>query len=158
MNPYSKWIEGKDPLAVLAATPGRIRELVSRFGPDGMNRPYAPGKWTARQVIAHLAQCEMIFGTRFRQAVTLEGYVVQPFDQDEWMAREPVAADGGELDALLAMREWNLAFWRSLSTEELGRKLTHPERGEMTVNLLLETVAGHDLNHLEQLETAAAGK
>lgn len=158
MNPYSDWIAGKDPLSVLGQTPGRMTELIRQIGTDGLDRSYAPGKWNVRQIIAHLAQCEMMFGTRFRQAVVIADYVVQPFDQDQWLTREPVTREGRELNAFLAMREWNLVFWHSLSAAEMERPMNHPERGAMTVRILLETMAGHDLNHLAQLETIAAGK
>jgi uncharacterized damage-inducible protein DinB len=158
MNPYSKWIEGQDAMTVVAETPGRMRELCARVGTEGMNRPWAPGKWTVRQIVSHLAQCEMIFGTRFRQAVTLDEYVIQPFDQDQWMAREPVPDDDRALEAFCAMREWNVEFWRGLTQTDWARRLNHPERGVMTVRELLEIVAGHDLNHLAQLETVVSGR
>ncbi|HWQ36299.1 MAG TPA: DinB family protein [Blastocatellia bacterium] len=158
MNPYGKWIEGKDAMTVVAETPGRMRELCARIGTEGMTRPWAQGKWTVRQIVSHLAQCEMIFGTRFRQAVTLDEYIIQLFDQDQWMACEPVPDDDRALEALCAMREWNLEFWRGLKETDWMRTFNHPERGVMTVRELLETVAGHDLNHLSQLETVVAGK
>ncbi|MFN7945453.1 MAG: DinB family protein [Blastocatellia bacterium] len=158
MNPYSRWIEGKDAMKVVAETAGRVRELCARIGTEGMSQPWAPGKWTIRQIVSHLAQCEMIFGSRFRQAVTPDDYVVQLFDQDQLMAREPVPDDDQALDAFCAMREWNLTFWRSLNEEDWARRMKHPERGEVTVRELLETMAGHDLNHLEQLVSASAGR
>jgi uncharacterized damage-inducible protein DinB len=158
MNPYAKWIEGKDTLTVLSETPARIRELAKRLGAAGLNEPYAPGKWTVRQILLHLAQCEMVFSARFRHALTLDDYVIQPFDQDEWMQREATPDDDSALEAFCAMRQLNLSFWRTLSPEELQRALTHPERGRMNVQVMLETVAGHDLNHLEQLEAVAAGR
>ena len=158
MNPYAKWIEGKDALVVLAETPLKISGLLEQIGMDGWDLSYAPGKWNVRQIMTHLAQCEMIFGARFRQALAQDDYVVQPFDQDQFMAREPLGDDAVTRHAFGAMRMWNLALFRSFTAEERARKLTHPERGAMTVQLMLEMVGGHDLNHLAQLEAIAAGK
>jgi uncharacterized damage-inducible protein DinB len=156
MNPYGEQLGNRDPLAVLTETPQRIRELVSRLGEEGFERTYAPGKWTAREIIAHLAQVEMMFGTRFRQALTLENYVVQTFDQDHWMAREPVLDGKAATEALCAMRQWNLGFFHSLSAEERARTFSHPERGIQSVDWMLGLLAGHDLNHLGQLEEIAS--
>jgi hypothetical protein len=156
MNPYSQQLGGRNPLTVLADTPRRLRELVVKLGPDGLSRTYAPGKWTAGQIISHLAHVEMMFGTRFRQAVTLHDFVVQPFNQDQWIAREPLPDDGGSLEALCSMRQWNLAFFRSLTPEEQARTFLHPERGTLSVDWMLELLAGHDINHLEQLEMIAS--
>jgi len=156
MNPYRSYLGERDPLAVLGETPPRIRELVAKLGPDGLERSYAPGKWTARQIIAHLAQVEMMFGTRFRQALTLDDYVVQPFDQEIWMSREPLPEAATALEALCAMRQWNLALFRSLSPDDRSRTFSHPERGVQSVDWMLELLAGHDLNHLTQLEIIAS--
>lgn len=157
MTPYSDQLGRRDPLAVLAETPGRIRELTAKLGPDGFDRSYAPGKWTGRQILAHLAQVEMMAGTRFRQAVTLDDYVVQPFDQDQWIAREPLPEGTEAIEALCSMRRWNLAFFRSLSPEDQARTFRHPERGTLSVDWMLELLAEHDLNHLTQLEMIASG-
>jgi len=156
MNPYSSRLGERDPLAVLAETVPRVRELAAKLGPDGFDRTYAPGKWTARQIIAHLGHVEMMFGTRFRQAVTLEAYVAQPFDQDGWMAREPLPDAATALEAFCAMRQWNLALFRSLTAEDRARTFSHPERGSLSVDWMLELIAGHDLNHLSQLEEIAS--
>lgn len=158
MIPYSDQLGGRDPLAVLAETPGRIRELAVKLGPDGLNRSYAPGKWTARQILSHLAQVEMMFGTRFRQAVTIDDYVAQPFDQDQWMAREPLPESAEAIEAFCSMRQWNLAFFRSLSPEDQARTFQHPERGTLSVDWMLEVLAGHDLNHLVHLDRIASGR
>jgi len=153
-NPYSNLLGERDPLAVLAETPQRIQALAAKLGPDGLQLSYAPGKWTAGQIIAHLAQVEMMFGTRFRQALTLDDYVVQPFDQNVWMSRE--LPDAAALEALCAMRQWNLALFRSLSSEDRSRTFSPPERGVQSVDWMLELLAGHDLNHLAQLEVIAS--
>jgi len=56
------------------------------------------------------------------------------------------------------LRGWNLVLLESLSPDAFGRRLRHPERGEMTFQTLVDTMAGHDLNHVRQLETIASSQ
>jgi hypothetical protein len=82
--------------------------------------------------------------------------VIQPFDQDRWADHY----DAYELPAALAFftatRKWNLDLLASLSAEDFARSLSHPERGPMTFRTLVETMAGHDLNHLAQISATEA--
>jgi uncharacterized damage-inducible protein DinB len=101
--------------------------------------------------MAHLADCELAFGFRLRQgAAGVE--MVQPFEQDDW-ARNYGAYDfAAATKTYRALRAWNLAFVRSLTEKQKAQVVTHPERGTMTVWTIVETMAGHDLHHLERLE------
>lgn len=156
MNPYQSSLGGRDPIAALGETPDRIREIIGRMGTADFTRPYAAGKWNARQILIHLAHCEMAYGMRVRLALTMAPYVVQPFDQDAFLVREPLLDAPAALAAYYAMRRWNLPLFRSLDAEERARTFTHPERGPMTIDLILATVAGHELHHLAQLEQIAS--
>ena len=158
MNPYAASLGNRDPLVAMAETPSRIRQIVSALGPAGLARSYAPGKWTARQLVVHLAQTELAFGVRARMALTSDNYVVQPFDQDRWMASEPATEPAAALAAYEGMRALNLAFFRSLSPADLGRTFQHPERGQLDVRDVMVMLAGHELHHLKHLETIAAMK
>jgi hypothetical protein len=53
------------------------------------------------------------------------------------------------------VRQWNIAFIGAIPPESLNKKVTHPERGDMTIQTVIETMAGHDLNHLGQIEAMA---
>ena len=154
---YQAALGGRDVLSSLAETPDRLRELIGRMGTADFTRPIAPGKWNARQILIHLAQTEMAFGMRVRLALSAENYVVQPFDQTLLMAREPLVEATAALAAYYAMRRWNLPLFRSLSRDELDRPFQHPERGTITIAFILETLAGHELHHLSQLEGLVAG-
>lgn len=158
MNPYAASLGTREPLEAMSETPSRIRQIVSALGPAGLARSYAPGKWTARQLIVHLAQTELAFGVRARMALTTDDYVVQPFDQDRWLASEPPVEPEAALAAYEGMRALNLAFFRSLSSADLGRAFRHPERGPLVVRDLMLLLAGHELHHLKHLETIAAAR
>ena len=106
----------------------------------------------------HLVHTELAFGVRFRLALTMPSYVVQPFEQDAWMAREP-EVDGAEaLHLWLALRQMNLALFRSFSADERALTFHHPELGDLTIWGYVETLAGHDLHHLKQVQALLMGR
>lgn len=155
MNPYAKFLGDRKPLEVIAEAPKALTQLVQQIGPAGMDRPYGEGKWNARQILCHLADCELVFAFRLRQALSQPHHVIQPFDQDAWAVRYTQMPAEMAFGLLCAARNWNLALLSTLREEDLGRPVTHPERGDMTFATILETMAGHDLNHRAQLETIA---
>ena len=153
---YEASLGARDPLAALSETPERIREAIGRMGTADFTRPLGPGRWNVRQILVHLAHDEMVSGVRARLALASDAYVVQPFDQDAFMAREPLVEAPAALAAYYAMRHWNLPLFRSLDAAELAKTFKHPEDGEMTLGMLLARLAGHELHHLEQLRTFAS--
>jgi DinB superfamily len=151
-NPYQQDLEDRNPIEALAETPRRIAALVERGSDEWLARTYAPGKWSARQVVIHLAQVELALGARARFALTQRGYTAQPFSQDDWVTVDGKADAKSALDAYRALRHLNLVMWRSLSPERLDRPFTHPEYGDLTVRWMMAQLAGHDIHHLKQLE------
>ena len=139
-------------LSILEATPTKLQQHFERLGPQGLKKSYAPGKWTAGQIFCHLADAELATGFRSRQMVVEPNHRIQAYDQDLWARnyarQDPVAA----VKAFAASRAWNLSFWRTLAPEDLARLAFHPERGDESVETILKLLAGHDLNHLAQLE------
>lgn len=155
-NPYAKYLGQRNPSEVLAATTARLEELLKSLGPERAGCAPAPGKWSVREILCHLADCELVFGFRFRQTIAEDHYVIQPFDQDKWAARYAGYDAATALATFSALRHWNLLFLHSVPAGSEGKILTHPERGQGTFQILLETAAGHDLNHLGQIEAIAA--
>jgi hypothetical protein len=157
-NPYAKFLQGSDAKALIQAFPSRLTDVVGRLGEAGMGLRYAPGKWTVSEVLCHLADCEIAFSFRWRQTLAEDGYVAQAFDQDRWSPRYPVTSGQAALRTFLALRAWNSILLEQLNAADWERTLTHPERGEFSFRTLVELTAGHDLNHLAQLETLASAK
>ena len=155
-NPYASFLGDGNPRQVIEATEGRLRALLKGLGAEGADRAPAPGKWSAREVLCHLADCEIVFAFRLRQALAEDDHVIQPFDQDRWAARYDTFDVASALAVFGALRDWNIRLIDGMPPASLERKLSHPERGEMTVQVVVETMAGHDLNHLEQIERIAA--
>jgi DinB superfamily len=151
-NPYADDLGAARPLDALAETPLRMRRLVERWADADFEGTYAPGKWSFRKVLIHLAQTELALPARARLALSQDGYVAQPFSQDDWMAIDHQASARAALDAYVSLREFNLAMWRSLTPEQLDRPFYHPEYGELTVGWIMAQMAGHDIHHLKQFE------
>lgn len=155
-HPYAQFLGERDPLDVLEETQRRIPEIAEQLGPKGLCLTYAPGKWTAAQVLAHLADCEMAFGFRVRQVVAEPQLPIQPFDETRW-SRDYAAMNGLEAAKTFhALRAWNLALFRLLSPADLAQAATHPVRGPESAGTVIRIMAGHTLNHLAQLEKIVA--
>lgn len=154
LNPYQKHLDGRPLEAILSATPNAIAEYLEILGSKQEKHP-APGKWNAAEIISHLADCEIVFGFRLRQTLAEDGPTIQPFDQDKWAAQYSGIPAALALETFSALRKWNLHLIRAALPTGAGRTVTHPERGTMTLQTLVETLAGHDLNHLAQLRHIA---
>ena len=150
-NPYDSFLDGRPIETILASTPAALVEALARLGEKKVATAPAPGKWSAAEVACHLADCELVFGFRLRQALAEDSPVIQPFDQDKWAATYSGIPASRAADVFAALRGWNLILIRYATPEARARKTTHPERGEMTFQTIIETMAGHDLNHLIQL-------
>ena len=154
-NPYAGHLGDRDPVAVLKATAAQIRSLEPRFAPEQLELGPVTGKWNVRQIVAHLADCELVFAFRLRQTLAEDHALLQPFDQDRWAARYANCDFPSALRLFEAARHWNLLLIEATSAEERNRQATHPERGTMTFWTIVETIGGHDLNHLAQLRRLA---
>src|ERR1035438_10265547 len=81
-NPYASFMGDADPFELTKATPVRLEHLVQELGPEKLDVAPAPGKWSVRDILCHLADCEIVFAFRLRQALAEDHHVIQPFDQD----------------------------------------------------------------------------
>ncbi len=144
----------RDPLAVLQETPARLSALVQSQQPKVLRARPAPGKWSVAEILAHLAETELVLGFRVRLMLGQDGVPIQAFDQDAWAAfshydQIPVSES---LEQLAVLRRANLRLLRSLSAEQLQHAGLHTERGRETVSHVVRLWAGHDLNHRAQVE------
>src|ERR1700690_678424 len=110
MNPYASFLGDRDPLMVVSATPGKVGALMDKMGTHGVEVSPAPGKWSAREIVCHLADCELVFAFRLRQTLAEDHHVVQPFDQDKWASNYSAYDASAALSTFTAMRQWNLAL------------------------------------------------
>lgn len=148
----------KDPVDILKQTPSKLRELVAAANPATLDYRPAPGKWTIRQQVAHLVDAEVVMTSRLRWGAAQPGSAIVAFDQDKWAATAKYANIPIEtsLATFTTVRAWTLDFLGRLTPAERAGHITHPERGVETVATMLTMMAGHDLNHLQQMAKLAA--
>lgn len=152
LNPYAKFLDGRPLDAILRATPSKVARILEELGVERSSAAPGPGKWSAAEIAAHLADCELVFAFRLRQTLAEDHPVIQPFDQDKWAASYAGISATEALAAFSAARAWNLRLFSAVLPGAAGRPVTHPERGTLTFQGLVEIMAGHDLNHLAQLQ------
>lgn len=150
--PYAKALGGRDPVAAMAETPGRLRAVLGSYTADEIEASPAPGKWSLREIMCHLADCEIVWAWRLRQAWEGADPEVTPFEQDAWSRMYKVYTMADAEAVFAAVRAWNLAFVRGLSEADKQKVVVHPERGQERLWTIVEIMAGHDLHHLGLLE------
>jgi hypothetical protein len=150
-----RYLDGQDPEKVQAATARRLARLVHGVRRERLTRRPAPGKWSVAEILAHLADSELVNGFRMRLIVGAPRTAVQSFNQNRWAEtgnyakRDPRKS----LELFRAIREANIAFYKSLRPAQ--RKLfgIHSERGKETVEDIFMLFASHDIDHIMQIET-----
>jgi hypothetical protein len=157
LNPYGKFLDGRPLEEILDGSENQIASLLAQIG-ERSERPPAPGKWSAAEIIAHLADCEIVFAFRLRQTLAEDGPTLQPFDQEKWALSYPGIGAAQALGVFSSVRRWNLDLMRKALPAAANRPVTHPERGTMTFQTIVETMAGHDLNHMGQLKRIASAQ
>ena len=147
---------GQDGLEILASTPARIGRAIAGLD-DAALRQAPAGRWSIAQILAHLADSEIVIGWRIRQILAASGTALQPFDQNDWarVQRYDEIEAYASLGLFTAVRAAQMRLLRSLTDEELDRYGMHAERGRESIRHLIGLEAGHDLNHLAQIEQLA---
>lgn len=143
-----------DPLKIQSATSKKLQHLVSRASSSKLRKQPAPGKWSVAQILAHLADTEIVFCYRIRAILGAPGTPIQGFDQDKWArAMNYDKADvRRSLERFAAFRKANLDLLKSLSSAQWKYHGMHSERGEESIETIAKLAAGHDINHLRQIE------
>jgi uncharacterized damage-inducible protein DinB len=149
------YIDGKDPLRVQRETPKKLQQLIKPLSKKQLTRRPEPGKWSITEVLAHLADTELVGGWRMRLILGSNGVSVQPFDQDVWAETLGYSRRDAKvsLETFRVLREANLAMLKSLPKNLWENYGMHQERGKETIAHIVRMFAGHDLNHLAQVES-----
>jgi len=152
--------QGQDSLKVQAATPKKLDRLVKGVTTAKLRKRPAPEKWAVAEILAHLADTEIVVGWRMRSILGAPGTAVQAYDQNAWNAslhydkRDPRR----DLVQHRVLREANLALLKTLTPAQWKQFGMHSERGQESIEQIVKMVAGHDLNHLQQIERILAPK
>ena len=150
----SGYVAGQKPIAIQSVTHKKLAKMVKGVNPSRLKKRPAPDKWSVSEIIAHLADTEIVAGWRLRLILGSPGTPILGFDQDAW-------AEAGQyskrdtrksLEQFKAFREANLALLKSLRPEQWKHHGVHSERGIETIEHITVMFAGHDVNHIMQIE------
>ena len=148
-------VERQDAIRKIEELPAQIDALLVGRTEADLDKTYGPGKWSARQLIHHLADSHMHAFIRTHFMLTEDKPTLKPYDQDAWAvlpdATGPIA---GSLLILKGMHSRWTVFWKSLPDAAFARVGYHPERGDVTLDDFLRLYSGHGAKHLEHLRTA----
>jgi uncharacterized damage-inducible protein DinB len=146
--------QGQDPVKVQSATNRKLAGLIKGVPTSKLRKRPAPEKWSVGEILAHLADVEIVVGWRMRSILGAPGTPIQAFDQDAWVRaghyekRDPRKS----IEQQRVMREANLALLKSLSPEQWKQFGQHAERGQESIEHIVRMIAGHDINHIRQIE------
>jgi hypothetical protein len=138
--------------------PAAVEHVVAGLGDEELDHAPADGGWSARAVIHHLADSEMMSAARLRLLLAEDAPVIQGYDEEELARRLHYEARplGPSLATLRATRESTAAILDQLSEEDWGRSGTHTEGGDYSVEKWLEIYAEHAHDHAGQIARAVA--
>ena len=137
----------KSPKQIAAAFSG-LSDKVLRFKP-------APDKWCILEILAHLADMEILYAYRMRQMLADEKPVIAPIDQDAW-ARNLGYMESNPMELVAQYglnRHANLQLLKRARPEDLEKSAFHPEKNaQVKVSDIVQMMSHHGPNHLEQIE------
>ena len=146
--------QGQDSIKVQSATTKKLDRLIKGVPRAKLRKRPAPDKWSVAEILAHLADVEIVIGWRLRSILGAPGTPVQAYDQNAWVTtghydkRDPRKS----IELHRVVREANLALLKSLSSDQWKQYGQHAERGQESVEHIVRMVAGHDVNHIRQIE------
>ena len=154
------YVEGQDALKIQRRTANALARLIKGVAPSTLRQRPAPGKWSVIEILAHLADAEIVGSWRIRAILGAPGTALQPFDQDAWAAAlhydrlDPRRS----LELFRVLRDMNLALFKTITPGQWRQHGVHAERGVESVEHIVRLYAGHDLNHRRQIERIVAAK
>ncbi|HXU21892.1 MAG TPA: DinB family protein [Verrucomicrobiae bacterium] len=153
-------LEGRDPLKLQAGAPAKLAKLLKGVSPAKARKRPAPGKWSIAEIVAHIADTELVGGYRIRAILGQPGTQIIGFDQDAWVTA--LHYDKRDLrksfEQYRGLREANVALLKSLTPEQWKHHGMHSERGEESVETIVLMFAGHDINHFAQIKRILSAK
>ena len=153
-------VGGGEPVKLQAAAPKKVERLLKGVAAAKLRKRPAPEKWSVAEIVAHLADVEIVVGYRMRMTLGAPGTAIQAFNQDDWVAsghyaeRDPRKS----LEQYRVLREANLALLKLLTSEQWKHCGVHAERGEESIEMIVRMIAGHDINHIKQIERIVGTK
>lgn len=126
--------------------------MLQSLSPERANYAYGPGKWTIKQVVGHVIDCERVFGYRALCLARNDKTALPGFDENTYVdnANFTTRSLADLLDELQVVRASTIHFARNLDADALVRRAT-VNGTEMSVRALLYIIAGHERHHVDLL-------
>lgn len=146
--------EGQDPIHLQSATNKTLARLIEGVPVATLRKRPSPEKWSVAEIVAHLADVEIVIGWRMRSILGAPGTNVQAYDQNSWVTsghyekRDPKK----DLELHRVLRDANLDLLKSLTPDQWKQFGQHSERGQESIEHIVRMIAGHDINHIQQIE------
>ena len=152
------YVDGKQPLDVQAATATTLNRLIAGVSAERLRTRPTPAQWSVSEILAHLADGEIVGAFRLRLILGSPGAPIVAYDQDRWVTsghydkRDPWKS----VEQFRVLREANLALLESLEPAQWQHYGVHSERGPESIEHTVRMFAAHDINHLRQIEAILA--
>ena len=150
----SGYVAGQNHFKVFQSTVGKLQRLLKRVPASHLKKQPEPNKWSVAEILGHLAESEIVFGYRIRMILGSNGTPIQAFDQNKWHENDGYLARNSKMafELFQIIRETNVALLKSLTKVQWDFHGNHQERGRETIVRMVELYAGHDVNHVKQIE------
>ena len=152
-HPTITQIERQELIARLDTTPARLRAAIAGLSESQLETPYRPDGWTVRQTVHHVADSHINAYVRFKLGLTEDVPTVKPYNEKLWAQLE----DGRSADPEISLRlldavhqRWTILL-RSLPPEVFAQRLLHPEDGELSLDVVLQTYEWHGRHHIAHI-------
>jgi hypothetical protein len=147
----------RNPIDVMESTIAKLQAVAQNMRTGRWNKKLSSESWTAAKILSHLAEGEIVFAYRIRRALNSSGEAIEAYDQNDWVQNATYLQEDPELALTLfqTVRKANIARMNTLTPEQWERFGIHSERGNESIRRMAQLAAGHDLNHLKQLESIA---
>ena len=131
---------------------------VSTTGASGAQLDFqpAPGKWSVRQIVCHLADMELTAAVRIRKIVAEDNPTLDTYDPDAWAAKlhYETRRFSQALESFRRTRGENYELLKALPEESFHRPAVHPKRGAVTLLDIVRIYAEHPEKHAGQIRVA----
>jgi uncharacterized damage-inducible protein DinB len=153
MKKIDAYRAGRNPIPLMRVAPAKLARAIAGLSAKKMRRRPARGKWSIIEILGHLQDTEFVYGYRIRLSLAEPGATILGYNQAVWT--EELRHSRGNAKQLIGrirvLRDANLEIVRRVPRASWNHYGMHNERGKETVRRTLELVAGHDLNHLDQI-------
>lgn len=148
------YVEGQDAIKVQRTTAATLKKSIQGLSAKQLKWRPQPGKWSISEIVAHLSDAEIVASWRMRSVIGENGITIQPFDQDAWASAFAYQNRDTRksLETFRVLRENNLGMLKEISRETWENYGMHLERGKESIAHLARMFAGHDTNHILQVE------